>query len=251
MLPFLNLFGVAIAFPPLVLIVGIWLGASLSEKHAARYKLSGELIFNLIFSVLVAYIVGGRLSYALQHPSAFSGNLLNLLSRNAGLFDPIGGLLIAAVTAFIFGQRKQLKLWPTLDAVTPALAVLMLAVPLANLASGSAYGAPSNMPWAIQLWGASRHPVQIYEAVGAALILWAVWPGRVRSTAFPGAVFLQFSAYSALARLFFEGFRGSSLAITALDLRAAQLAAWIVLAAVLWLYQSRRSVQEESYGSDG
>ncbi len=53
---------------------------------------------------------------------------------------------------------------------------MMLAVPLANLASGDAFGAPSSLPWAIELWGAARHPVQIYEAVAAGLILWVCRP---------------------------------------------------------------------------
>jgi phosphatidylglycerol:prolipoprotein diacylglycerol transferase len=243
MLPFLNIFGVAIAFPPLLLIIGMWLGASLAEKYASRHKLSGEVVFNLIFTGLVAYIVGGRLSYAGQHPSAFSGNLLNLISRNTGLFDPLGGAFFAVIAVLVFGQRKNLKFWPALDALTPALAVTMLALPLSNLASGEAYGAPSSLPWAIELWGASRHPVQVYEALGAGLILWAVWPSRSSDT-FPGAQFLQFTAYSALARLFFEGFRGNSLVVTTLNLRAPQLIAWILLTAALWLYPTRRSDPE-------
>ena len=244
MLPFLNVFGVAIAFPPLILIIGIWLGASLAEKHAARHKLAGETVFNLIFTGLAAYIIGGRLSYAIQHPAAFSDNLLNLFSRNLGLFDPIGGLVVALIAVVIFGQRKNLPVWPTLDAVTPALAVFMLAMPLANLASGEAFGAPSDLPWAIELWGAARHPVQLYEALAAALILWAIWPGRLEKSSFGGSIFLQFAGFSALARLFFEAFRGGSVVFTPLNLRTAQVIAWLVLAAVAWLYHSRRAAQE-------
>jgi prolipoprotein diacylglyceryltransferase len=241
MLPFLNLFGVAIAFPPLIMLVGIWLGASLAEKHAAKQKLAGDILFNLIFTGLAAYLVGGRLSYAIQHPSAFSDNLLNLFSRNFGLFDPIGGLVVALIAVVIYGQRKGLKLWPTLDAVTPTLAVLMLALPLANLASGEAYGAPSELPWAIELWGTSRHPVQLYEALGGAVILWAFWPGKPVKSLFAGSIFLQFVGFSALARLFFEAFRGNSVVFTPLDLRSSQVIAWLVLTAAVWLYHTQRT----------
>lgn len=240
MLPFLNLFGVAIAFPPLIVILGLWLGASLAEKHASKHKLAGETLFNMIFTGLAAYIIGGRLSYAVQHPSAFSDNLINLISRNFGLFDVLGGLIVALIAVVIYAQRKKLPLWPTLDGVTPALAVFMLALPLANLASGNAFGAPSELPWAIELWGAARHPVQLYEALGAALILWVVWPGRTQNITFAGSTFLQFTAFSALARLFFEGFRGNSVVFTPLSLRTAQAAAWVVLAAAFWLYHFQR-----------
>lgn len=244
MLPFLNIFGVAIAFPPLVLIIGIWLGASLAEKYASEHKISGSQLFNLIFTVLAAYIIGGRLSYAIQHPSAFADNLLNLVSRNFGLFDPLGGLVIGSIAGLIYGQRKKLPLWPTLDALTPALAVFMLAIPLANLTSGEAFGAPSDLPWAIEMWGMTRHPVQIYEALAAGLILWKFWPGREKPKIIPGSVFTRFMGMTALARLAFEGLRGNSLVITSLNLRVAQLAAWLVLSLAVWFYQSLRAADE-------
>jgi phosphatidylglycerol:prolipoprotein diacylglycerol transferase len=233
MLPFLNIFGVALAFPPLLLITGLWLGAYLAEKHAHKHGVQPETIYNLVFVGLVAYILGGRLGFAAQHPSAFIEDPISLLSRNFGLFDPLSGTVVGLIAVVIYGQRKNLKFWPALDALTPALAALMLAVPLANFASGSAYGSPSQVPWAIELWGMPRHPVQLYEAAAAGLILYAVWPGKRSLSSAAGLAFLQFLAYTALARLFFEGFRGSS-PVTFLDLRIAQLVAWVILAVVLW-----------------
>lgn len=244
MMPFLNLFGVAIAFPPLLVLVGVWLGSGLAEKYAGRFKFPSAEVFNLIFYGLAGFVVGGRLGYAAQHPAAFADNLLNLLSRNFGLFDPLSGIAVGLIVLVVYGQRKQLRLWGTLDAITPALAVFMLAVPLANLASGDAFGAPTNLPWGIELWGETRHPVQIYEALAAGLILWLLWPGRVRAGVRAGQYFLQFTAASALARLFFEGLRGSS-PVTVLDIRVVQLAAWVVLAAALWGL-ARRSKSAEA-----
>ena len=248
MMPFLNLFGVAIAFPPLVLILGFWLGANLAEKNSAKHGIQGDQIFNLIFTGLAAYIIGGRLSYAAQHPAAFSDNLMSIFSRNFGLFDIFGGLVIGLIGMVIYAQRKKLAFWQTLDAITPAFAVVMLALPLANLASGEAFGAVSELPWAIELWGASRHPVQIYEALTAGLILWQIWPGEKQKEKLFGMQFLKFLSYSAAARLLFEGFRGSSLSFSSLNLRIAQLAAWIILAAALWLYHSRKTRNEEKNG---
>jgi len=238
MMPFLNIFGAAIAFPPLLVIIGIWLGSSLAEKHAFRFKVDASNLFNLILISLAAFVAGGRLGYAALNPSAFAEDPLSLISRNFGLFDPLSGVAVGLVAALIYGQRKKLTLWPVLDALTPALAVFMLAVPLANLASGDAFGAPTRLPWGIDLWGEVRHPVQVYEALTAAIILWVLWPAKARRDAVPGTYFLQFAALSALARLFFEGLRGSSPVIF-FDLRVYQLAAWAVLAAALWAYQRR------------
>ena len=232
MLPFLNIFGAAIAFPPLVILAGLWFGATLADKHASKDRFAPETIFNLIFTAFAAYIIGVRLGYAAQNPSAFSQDPISLVSRNFGLFDPLSGAAVALIAALIFGQRKQLRLLPTLEALTPAFAVFMLALPLANFASGNAYGAPSQLPWAVELWGLARHPVQLYEAAAAGLIVWLVWPGK-REAPLDGIPFLQFFAYSSLARLLFEAFRGSS-PILFLDLRLAQVIAWTLLAGSLW-----------------
>lgn len=238
MLPYLNILGAAIAFSPLIMLVGIWLGTSLTERYIDKFSLPIEVFYNLIFIVLIAFAVGGRLGYAAQHPSAFIEDPGSLLSRNFGLFDPISGMVISLLAAAIYGQRKGITLLPTLDAITPMLAVVMLAVSLSNLASGNAYGAPSGLPWAIHLWGEDRHPVQIYEAIGAAAILFALWPAR-QSLVKPGMYFFTFIGYSAFARLFFEGFRGSSPVIFD-SIRGVQLAALAVLTIALWQVQRLR-----------
>lgn len=233
MFPTLNIFGAAMPTAPLIVLIGIWLGSSLAEKHAARHKVNPSHLYNLTFTLLIAYILGGRLSYAAQHPAAFIADPASLVSRNFGLFDPLGGFIIALISGAVYGQRKQLSLRPTLDALTPALAVLMLSIPLANFASGNAFGAPSSLPWAVHLWGLDRHPVQLYEALAAGGILYWLWPSRRPSPTTPGTEFLLFTAASAASRLIFEGLRGSS-PVLFLGLRTWQLAAWFVLAAALF-----------------
>ncbi|HNB54600.1 MAG TPA: prolipoprotein diacylglyceryl transferase, partial [Anaerolineales bacterium] len=82
-----------------------------------------------------------------------------------------------------------------------------------------------------------RHPVQLYEAVAALGILFALWPGGgwlARKLAFPGHSFLLFLALSAGARLFLEAFRGDSVTLPN-GWRVAQILAWLVLAASLWV----------------
>ncbi|MBN2043623.1 MAG: prolipoprotein diacylglyceryl transferase [Anaerolineales bacterium] len=241
MFPYLNLFGAAIAVSPLLILVGLWFGSWLAEKRAAEHGIRAELIYNLMMIGLAAFVIGGRLSYAAQHLNAFTADPLSLISRNFGLFDPFGGAVAAALAVLIYGQGKEIRFWAALDAFTPLFAVLMAVIPAANLATGDAFGAPSSLPWAIELWGEYRHPVQIYEAIAAGGILYLVWSGRMWKTGEPGGfLFLRFTAASALARLIFEGLRGSS-PIGLFNIRLYQLAAWAVLAASLVLLDRMRA----------
>lgn len=235
MFPYLNLFGLALPVPPLTILAGIYIGSALAEKHAGRHKVNPDHLYNLVFIALVAGVLGARLAYVARYPAAFIENPRSLISPNFGLFDPLGGALAAVVVALAFGQRKAMKLWPTLDALTPAFAILMLAAAAANFASGEAFGAPSTLPWAVELWGAQRHPSQLYEALAAGVILYLLWPARQPKKTIPGTTIIQFAAYSAAARLVLEAFRGSS-ALTFFNLRSAQVNAWLIMAAAFWIY---------------
>lgn len=241
MLPILSVGPLAIPLAPLSILLGVWLGLSLAERHAPRFGVNANHLYNLAAIGLLSALVGARLSYAARYPAIFTADPLGLLSLSPELLDPLGGLVAGVLAAMIYGQRKSLSLWSTLDALTPALAILLLALTISHLASGAAFGQPADLPWSIDLWGVRRHPAQLYEALAATAILLMIWPGRgfLGSTPLPGSLFLRFLALSAGARLVLEAFRGDSTLLPG-GLRLAQVVAWLVLAVVLWVLGKRR-----------
>ncbi|HWQ84308.1 MAG TPA: prolipoprotein diacylglyceryl transferase family protein [Anaerolineales bacterium] len=251
MLPILQIGPLAIQTPGLILLLGLWLALTISERAAARNGLDASQLYNLVLIALVAGLMGARLGYVLRYPQAFAESPASILSLNPGLLELWGGAAGAVLAALIYGQRKGLPAWPTLDALAPGMAVLGVALGFSHLASGAAFGAPTSLPWGIELWGAARHPSQVYEIIAAALILGVVWPGQKISgqlnAAAPGLTFWVFSALSALSRLILEAWRGDSEIILG-SLRQPQLIAWLVLALSLWAIgriftQSRSTIQ--------
>lgn len=233
MLPVLNIGPLAVQTPGLALLIGLWLGLSLAEKYAPRRGVSPNLLYNLVFVALVSGVIGARLAYLARYPEAFASSPLSLLSLNPGLLDASGGLAVGLIVALIYAQRKGMPLWPTLDALTPLLMVMALALGVAHLAAGTAFGAETQVPWAIELWGAQRHPSQVYEILAAGAILAILWPGRWSKQAPAGRYFLLFVALTAARCLFLEAFRGDSLLLAG-GWRAAQIVAWLALAGSLW-----------------
>jgi phosphatidylglycerol:prolipoprotein diacylglycerol transferase len=235
MLPFFrNLFS-----PPrdLILIVAaIWVGLFLAEKRSARHGINNDDLNNIVFIPLLGYLTGGRILFALENLSAFTQNPGSLISLNLDLFDPIGGLVVAVIVALVYGQRHKLSLWQTLDALTPLFEVLTLGLGLAHLASGNAFGKETSLPWGMQLWGAVRHPSQVYEILASLLILGLLWFQKV--DALPGVHFLTFAALASGARLFLEAFRGDSTLVLG-GFRLAQIVAWVELAVCLYLLERR------------
>ncbi len=214
----------------ILLLAAVWVGWSLSEKRAARHNLRPNVIGNLIFTSLLAYVLGGRIIFAFEHLNAFTQSPISLLSLNSAAFDSWAAVATAGLAGLIYAQRAGLLLWRTLDGLTTLFASIAVGEGFSHLASGAAFGGETSAPWAIYLWGAMRQPTQLYEIVASVLIFVVVWFRRPDGIA--GTEFLIFAALTALSRLFIETFRGDSTLIFG-GFRAAQIVAWAVLASAL------------------
>lgn len=220
----------------ILLLAAIWVGLTLAEKRAERQQMQKEDLNNLVFYGLVAFVVGGRLSFVLQNLPAFVKSPIGIISINPDLFDSLGGAAAALLAAGVYGQRRGLKLWQTLDGLTPFFAAAAVGVGLSHLATGTAFGMETSLPWGIQLWNATRHPSQMYETLAALGIFGVTWGMKGDGKA--GTGFLTFAGLSAMARLFLEGFRGDS-SLMLHGVRQAQVAAWLMLAGVMLVYELR------------
>jgi phosphatidylglycerol:prolipoprotein diacylglycerol transferase len=243
MFPILNLGPLAIQVPGLFLIAGIWVALNLVEREAVERRLSSGEISNLVLVGLIAGIIGARVWYALRFLNVYMENPVSLFSLNPSTLASQEGILTGVLAAIVYARRKLMPLWPTLDALTPGLAALGIALGLSHLASGDAFGAPSRLPWAIDLWGELRHPSQIYEIMAAILILWLVWRMK-RWDTFNGFLFLSWLGLVALSRLILEITRGDSVIVFG-SLRSAQVVSLgVLLLAMMGLHVLGRKQKE-------
>ncbi len=212
-------------------MAAIWLGLWLAEKRSAKHGISVNDLNNIVFYPLIGYILGGRILFALENLSAFAQNPKSLISLNLDLFDPIGGL--------VDRPDRCAGVWATKKAVPVAHAGCADAF-FRHLRSRTGAGAPGfgqrlrqrNLPaLGDGLWGATRHPSQVYEILASLLILGLLW--FQKTDTHPGIHFLTFAALTSGTRLFLEAFRGDSSLILG-GLRAEQILAWVVLAVSLY-----------------
>jgi len=226
----------------ILLFAALWIGLAFAEKRSERHGVSKEQLNNLTFYGILAYVIGGRVLFALSNLSAFAPSPLSIFSPNPDLFDPASGLISMLLVGLIYGQRQKLPLWSTLDALTPLFATLAIGSPLARLAAGTGFGSPTSLLWGIDLWNATRHPTQIYELIAALIIFGLIWFRNSDSP--PGILFLNFVTLTSGARLFLEAFRGDSTLVFG-EFRLAQIIAWAILVAVLFARESIRQTKIE------
>lgn len=244
MFPLLELGPLMIPVAGVVLLAGLWLGLEVAERTALHFGVSSEDIYGLTLSALLLGVVGARAGYVLQYLDSYVRDPRAIFALNGNTLDGTAGLVTGMLAAAVYLRWRRLPLRRTLDSVAPGLALYAVALGVAHLASGDAFGAATGLPWAVELWDARRHPSQVYEIVAGLLILLAVWRLR-RFNRFPGFLFAFWLALTAAGRLFLEAFRGDSI-IVAGSIRQDQLAALLVTLFSLWLlgYWARSQVAE-------
>lgn len=233
MFPLLELGPLMVPVAGLLLLAGLWLGLEVAERTAPHFSVPAEHIYGLTFGALLLGFVGARAGYVLQYLDSYLRDPRAIFALNGNTLDRTTGLVIGVLAALVYLRWHRLPLRQTLDSLTPGLALFALFLGVAHLASGNAFGAPTDVPWAIELWDARRHPSQVYEIAVALPIFLVVWRLR-RVNPYPGFLFAVWLALAAASRLVLEAYRGDSV-IVADSLRQTQLAALVLILFSLWL----------------
>lgn len=241
MFPVIQLGPLVIQTPGLLLLFGFWVGMELAEKHAIQRSIPEGRVYNLIWVSLVTGLLGARLGFIAQYPAAFASSPLSILALSPQMLSLPSGLLAAFLTALVITQRKKLPVWPTLDSLVSLLATMAIALGLAHLASGDAYGLPTTLPWGIELWGNRRHPTQLYETMLALLVWVVLWPTPKNPCSAwinpEGTRFWAFLALSAVSWVITDTFRAESDLL--FGVRQSQIIAWLLLGISLWGWRKR------------
>jgi phosphatidylglycerol:prolipoprotein diacylglycerol transferase len=107
------------------------------------------------------------------------------------------------------------------------------------LLSGEVLGLPTDLPWAIYLLGASRHPTQLYYAIAAALT-WLILRSLARRYPIPGVPTAAALALQGLAWLIIEPFRADAPMLPG-GVHLNQILGLALILIAMWWQRSRKS----------
>ncbi len=196
MFPVIRFLGFTLPVGPAFAVFAFYLGSELGARALSRSAPNDQrekwrdLFSSASFIALAVGVIGARVGYAAQYYQLYLASPQLLLSIRPGTLALIPGLLAGGAAEFFYLQRKGITFAASADAVamgaTGALAVLSLR----NFLTGSDYGVPTELPWGVNLWLTTRHPVQLYEMALLLLVLVMLW--RHRPLALPGETFWRF-----------------------------------------------------------
>lgn len=192
-------------------MAGIWLAGRRSSGTSIRPAQITDLSLYLILSS----ILGARLFYVALHWGEFSDHPLNIVNpfQNSGEFGVAGlvfygGFIFGVLTSLWYAFRKGIPFWLLADVMSPSIALGLALTRVGCFLNGCCFGTPCDLAWGVlfppdspagSLFQVPVHPSQLYESLGALVILFVLFIVD-RHKPFNGFTFWIFSALYGVLR---------------------------------------------------
>lgn len=243
---------------------GIVAGLVVALRLAQRVDVSKDFVYDAVFWVVLAGLVGGRLTYVALEWRMFLEDPLGTLFAKAGHVF-LGGLFAGVLALVVLCRRRGVALALAADVLAPGLALGHAFGRIGCFLAGCCYGAPSRSWLAVRFpklvdargqiigsWPFLDHleqglvsvsdnsscpvyPVQLFESAGNFLIfcgLLLLW----RRRRFSGEVAAAYLIAYALLRFSLEFFRGDAIRGVWAGLSTSQWLSLCLLAAGLLVF---------------
>ncbi len=194
-------------------ILGFLCAYFIINAGARRRKLplSKDDIADLIFTLALGVILGGRIGYILFYNFAqYMANPIKVFFIWEGGMSFHGGLLGVILAGFWYARKKRIGFFQLADLTVPAVPIGLGFGRIGNFINGELYGRVTNVPWGMVFpeGGSSpRHPSQLYEASLEGVLLFTILWLLGRKERPTGVIFWTFIALYGLFRFFVEFFR--------------------------------------------
>ena len=232
MSPIIQIGPATIQSSMLASLVALWLGSLVAEREGKRRGINPDHIWNVIIIGIVATALSARIVFVLQNHDIYASQPSDIFSLTANALSLEYGLVGGVLAGYAYLRWRKIALASFADALAPGALIALSMVSLGQLLSGDAIGTPTNLPWAISLWGDLRHPVQIYVAL--ATLLGAVIVGQLaRRPMRAGFIALIAIAWYSATRVFVDAFRADADLLGG-GYRVSQVIALAALLIALW-----------------
>lgn len=171
-----------------------------------------QQVSDLIFYGAIGVIAGGRIGYALFYDfSNFIAAPWNILMLQKGGMSFHGGALGVLLAIALFARRNNKRFLQAMDFGVPMVPIGLGAGRIGNFINGELWGRAADVPWAMVFpydpLQITRHPSQLYQALGEGLILFVVLWLFSRKPRPMGAVTGLFGVGYGVSRFVVEFFR--------------------------------------------
>lgn len=260
----IELFGIKIYTYGVLVAAGALIAYWLILKFARREGINPNHVENGLLFALFLGIVGGRLSYVIEHPEQISSAKDVFAIWNGGMTF-FGGLIGGVVGALIAIIKYRLPIWKSADMAVVALSIAHAMGRLGCTSAGCCYGRPFPLdgttvpglhfadrfpffyvvfpPGAVAPPYMPLYPTQLMEFLALIFIFFLLLLAYSKKP-FDGFVFSLYMLLYGLLRFSLEFFRGVTPPISGLGLTWNQLIALsmvvVSIALAIWLMRGQK-----------
>lgn len=226
-------YGIIIASAFLIGIIG-------TSRWAKKAGISEDDWYMVAMILTIAAVLGARLYYIIFQWSYYREHLQEIPAVWNGGLAVHGGILLGLLALLLLSRYYGFSPWLAGDIIAPFLILGQALGRWGNYFNQEAYGyevSPADVPWAMYIDGAYRHPTFLYESiwdfVGVFILLYIAKHHKKED----GDVALSYFMYYSLGRFVIEGFRTDSLMFG--PLRMAQVMSLLLFVTALAVYLVR------------
>ena len=195
-----NMYGIMFA-------LGFLAATFLAVKEAKKRGISKEVVYDLVFYILIGTIVGARLFYVFFYwPEHMPLTFWDIFKVWEGGLAFFGGFIGALAAAYVYIKKNKLNFLVYADIFTIPLVVGHILGRFGDYFTGGHPGKITNLPWAIYLDNALRHPILLYEILGLFIIV-VILLNLKRYKFFDGFLFSSYVILYSAQRMILDFFR--------------------------------------------
>ncbi len=265
-IPFLNQ-SFHIYFYGIMIMLGVIAATLLVSAEAKRHGQNPDVLWDMLFWVVIAGIIGARIWHILTPPPSMVDQgitthyylthpLMMIDIRNGGLGIP-GAVFGGALAMWIYTRRKKLNFTTWLDLAAPGLALAQAIGRWGNFFNQELYGAPTNLPWKLFIDPAHRlpgfenvayyHPLFLYESLwniaNMTILLWLLH----RQSAQPkrGDIILSYLVIYPVGRFLLDFLRLDASRVAGINANQtlSAIVAVIAIGALIWRHRPSHTVK--------
>lgn len=128
-----------------LILVAAFVVLAMSQAEAARFKIKGEFIFNMLFWALIFGIIGARLYYVAFNWDMFKSNPIDILKVWNGGLAIHGGLIAGLITIILYTKKYKVRTVRVLDFVVVPLLLGQAIGRWGNFFNQEAHGAATTI----------------------------------------------------------------------------------------------------------
>lgn len=186
-------------------LIAVILGLEIGGRFGRKFGLQSDDVWNTGLIAFVSGLIVARLWNVFQFASVYRAEPNLLLSLRPSGFAFWPGVAAAIVAGYLYLLWRGLDPLRVLAALSVGGLISASVLGVSGYLTGSILGLPSELPWALDYFGVSRHPAGLYLAIGSALLAVVLWV--TADPARPGRTVLWAVLGYSLLRLFVDGFR--------------------------------------------